>query len=226
MGRRNDGVVGAVDTLDTLEAAEIWLEGIAVVLCWSLALGFCIKKKLKRRRRRLQQQKRESKSERTALVPESSSDTSFTMEAEGTEQKSFPEESNFWSRSVGRDEATPMDGCIAPSMIPVETGSHSTGQPCTVVSLTTLGFLDEISYFPTLILGGILTVWELILGTFVAGLLMLAIQVFLATQCKPWIEWLGRHVPLHAIIALFATLLTVHWVWDLMVNWKAMPLGA
>jgi hypothetical protein len=90
-----------------------------------------------------------------------------------------------------------------------------TSQPWTVVSLTTLGFLDEISYFPALILGHIFSVWELVLGTFLAGILMLAIQVFLASQCQPLMDFLDQRVPLYGIIAVFATILTLHLLWDI-----------
>jgi hypothetical protein len=44
---------------------------------------------------------------------------------------------------------------------------------------------------------------------------MLGIQVFLASQCKPLIDFLDDRVPLHGIIAAFATILTLHLLWDI-----------
>lgn len=87
-------------------------------------------------------------------------------------------------------------------------------QPCAIVLLTTLGFLDEISYFPALIVGKIFSVWELCLGTLFAGIVMLGIQGFLASQCKPLIDCLDNHVKLHGIIAIFALILTINLILD------------
>ena len=84
-----------------------------------------------------------------------------------------------------------------------------------VASLTALGFLDEISYFPTLIVGNVFTVVELLLGTLLAGLIVLGIQVFLFRQCKPLMDFLDERVPLYAIIACFAVVLTGRLVWDI-----------
>ena len=93
--------------------------------------------------------------------------------------------------------------------------THHAGRPCTVLSLTTIGFLDEISYFPALIIGNIFTGYELILGTLFAGLIMLGIQIFVANQFKPFITWLDDHVKLYGIIAIFATILTIQLIWDI-----------
>jgi hypothetical protein len=96
-----------------------------------------------------------------------------------------------------------------------EEDNGKPGQPCTVFSLTTLGFLDEISYFPALIVGDIFTVWELCIGTALSGMIMLGIQVFVAAQFQPLIEWLDDHVKLHHIISVFATILTIQLIWDM-----------
>jgi hypothetical protein len=79
----------------------------------------------------------------------------------------------------------------------------------------TLVFLDEISYFPALILGHVFSIWELVLVTLLAGILMLAIRVFLATQCTPLMDFLDDRVPLYVIIAVFAMILTLHLLWDI-----------
>jgi hypothetical protein len=178
------------------ETLEVQLEGIAVVICWLLAIGFFVKKLLKKRRRRQQQQ----------VAPKESASTNDSIEVEysyGAVDSSSPEE---------EEAADDIDiGIDDDDWNRLPTSS----QPWTVVSLTTLGFLDEISYFPALILGHIFSVWELVLGTLLAGILMLAIQVFLATQCKPLMDFLNDRVPLYGIITVFATILTLHLLWDI-----------
>lgn len=210
-----------------LKDTERWLEGVAAVLCWSLALGFCIKKKWKERRRRRkrqeeqqqeqkkQQQANECESEQTPLVvPSSWTGLVTTIGEQATEQEGVPGKSH--STGHPADETDDPDAPYPREEGFAGDGENSTRQPWTVASLTALGFLDEISYFPTLILGGILTVWELMVGTLVAGVLILAIQVLVATQCGPLIVCLDRHVPLYGIIAVFATVLTVHWIWEML----------
>ena len=79
------------------------------------------------------------------------------------------------------------------------------------MSLTALGSLDEISYFPPLILGGIFSPAELVLGTFLAALCMVLIVVLALQPCKPCMECLDR-IPLYAVVTVFAILLTVEWI--------------
>ena len=176
------------------EKLEIKLEWIAVIFCWLLAIGFFIKKQLKKRRRRLQREQEQ--------LGEQHQDGFPKVKVEYGAVSQQPPKSN---------EEKPVD---------IEEGDNDprrpkTSQPWTVVSLTTLGFLDEISYFPALIVGDIFTAWELFFGTLFAGLIMLGIQVFLTTQCKPLIDFLDDRVPLYAIITVFAIVLTLHLVWDI-----------
>lgn len=80
--------------------------------------------------------------------------------------------------------------------------------PWTVISLTFLGSLDEISYFPALLVGGVFTNIELCVGTLLAAcLILVTITVFLS-QCKPLIDWLDS-IPLYGIVGVFAIVLTV-----------------
>merc|ERR1712216_220028 len=72
-----------------------------------------------------------------------------------------------------------------------------------VISFTTLGALDEISYFPALIMGKIFTPMELCVGAFLASIIILiVINVFLV-QCKPLVDCLDR-IPLYGIVGMFA----------------------
>ena len=85
--------------------------------------------------------------------------------------------------------------------------------PFTVVSLTALGSLDEVSYFPSLVLGSVFSPLDLCLGTLVAScIILLAISLLLST-CGPLLHWLDR-IPLYGIVAAFALVLTVSVVLD------------
>ncbi|KAL7484106.1 hypothetical protein ACHAW6_009756 [Cyclotella cf. meneghiniana] len=89
--------------------------------------------------------------------------------------------------------------------------------PCAIISFTTLGALDEVSYFPSLLLGGIFTPYDLCLGTFLAACIVLVVVTGFLAQCKPVLNFLDR-VPLYGIVATFATVLTVGVIFDVMMN--------
>ena len=99
---------------------------------------------------------------------------------------------------------------------------HITFAPWTVISLTFLGALDEISYFPALLVGGVFTWWELCLGTFFAACLILVIISLFLSQCQPLIKWLDS-IPLYGIVGMFAIALTIGVIVDL---WKEESLGS
>jgi ABC-type nickel/cobalt efflux system permease component RcnA len=188
------------------ERLEIKFEWISVIVCWILAAGFYIKKLLKKRRRRHKQQQQQQQqqqqvvtNESTRILPfENDNDSSLEEEVE----ESFVVNNNYSNIDHDSPEEEPVT-------------MSTTIRPCTVASLTALGFLDEISYFPTLIVGNIFSITELLLGTFFAGLIVLGIQVFVFHQCKPLMDFLDKNVPLYAIIACFAIILTFHLVWDI-----------
>lgn len=187
------------------ERLEIKFEWISVIICWILAAGFYIKKILKKRRRqrlkrKQQQQQLQQQDETTPILPLFENNNNDRSSIEKQSELSFVNNNNHVIIDDSREE-------------PV--GISSTIRPCTVASLTALGFLDEISYFPTLIIGNIFSVTELLMGTFFAGLIVLGIQVFLFRQCKPLIDFLDKRVPLYAIIACFAIILTFHLIWDI-----------
>jgi cadmium resistance protein CadD (predicted permease) len=89
--------------------------------------------------------------------------------------------------------------------------------PWTVMSMTFIGALDEISYFPALLVGHIFTEWQLLLGTFLAACLILVIITTFLAQCQPLMEWLDG-IPLYGIVSMFATVLTIGALIDLL--WK------
>lgn len=86
--------------------------------------------------------------------------------------------------------------------------------PWTVISLTFLGALDEISYFPALLVGHVFTGWDLCIGTFVAASLILLVVTAFLSQCRPLMEWLDS-IPLYGIVGMFAIVLTIGVLVDL-----------
>jgi len=86
-----------------------------------------------------------------------------------------------------------------------------------IVSLTILGSLDEMSYFPALILGGIFTVAELCLATFFASCVMLIVVIFFLAQCQGFLDILDW-IPLYGVVAIFAILLTIEAIWELVTD--------
>ena len=172
------------------EELEIKLQWVAVIICWGLAIGFFIKKQLKKRRRRIQKQQQQ-------------------------QQKNTVQANNYGTLPTNASPAEEEEEDDEEAGMSSSTATGHGSRPWTVLSLTTLGFLDEISYFPALIIGNIFTEYELIIGTILAGLVMLSIQIFVANQFKPFIDWLDDHVKLHGIIAIFATILTIQLIWDI-----------
>jgi cadmium resistance protein CadD (predicted permease) len=88
--------------------------------------------------------------------------------------------------------------------------------PWTVMSMTFVGALDEISYFPALLVSHIFLKWQLLLGTFLAACLILVIITTFLAQCRPLMEWLDG-IPLYGVVSMFATVLTAGALIDL---WK------
>ena len=181
------------------EQLELKLEFLAVLICWALSAGFFLKKLHKKRQwQQKQEQQANNKKKESAsmeITLESFEKTTYgSVSRQDAEKGHEDDEEGEWQN------------------IP------SSQQPWTVVTLTSVGFIDEMSYFPALIVGNAFSAWELCIGTLLAGLLMLCIQVFLAKQCKPLIDFLDNRVPLYGIIALFATILTLHWIWDVVTS--------
>jgi hypothetical protein len=100
---------------------------------------------------------------------------------------------------------------VEPDDTDEEEGNNDTAspQPMLVASLTVLGFLDELAYFPSLILGRIFSIPELCVGTLLAGLIMLAIVTIALAPFQPCIQWMDKHIKLHMVVTVFAIVLTV-----------------
>ncbi|CAB9512065.1 expressed unknown protein [Seminavis robusta] len=166
---------------------EILMGAIAATLCWILAIFFYVKKWLKRRRRQRQEE------ERLIRLQDGESEGPNYDSTKGTTSSS-PE-----------------------NQPPSEDHGDPTGLSCssigTVISLTMLGALDELSYFPALLVGKIFTPWEICLGTLLAAIFILLIVTCCLARCKPLADCLDR-IPIYTVIALFATILTLGVLFD------------
>jgi hypothetical protein len=165
------------------EQTEIILGAIGAGICWIIALVLFIRKMLKRRRR----------AEQARLLAE---------DAEAP-PSSTPNETTYGSTQPQEEEWHDEDWQELPSSM----------SPWTVISLTTLGALDELSYFPALILGGIFSPVELCVGTLFASLVILIIVTCFLARLQPVVDCFDR-IPLYAIVAVFATLLTIETIFD------------
>jgi hypothetical protein len=76
-----------------------------------------------------------------------------------------------------------------------------------IMSLTTLGALDEISYFPALLVGNVFSPSELCIGTLLASGIILVIVLMFLSKFKPLVDFLDS-IPLYGIVGIFAVILT------------------
>jgi hypothetical protein len=158
----------------------------AATLCWILA-GYLIFKRWQKQRRRKRQQRNNMPTINT---------TTAIVAVDNHDYGAIP------STSDTPPNTTPTTAATAFETPPL-------AQPGIVMSLTVLGFLDEVAYFPSLILGHVFSAVELCLGSLLAGLLMVAIVTLCLAPCQPLIEWLDNHVKMYAVVTLFAIVLTI-----------------
>lgn len=113
-----------------------------------------------------------------------------------------------------RDECKSLQGDDNDEDDGEASGVPGRPSPWTVISLTTLGALDEVSYFPSLLLGKFFTPLDLCIGTFIAACLILVVVTLFLSQCKPVLDWLDR-IPLYGIVLVFALALTTGVILDM-----------
>ena len=171
-----------------LKSADIILEATGATLCWVLAGYFYYKAWSKKRARQRQREQEELRH----------ADTEYGAVAAIVDQE---------LQGLAKPEVT--GGSFDPS-----EARSDTIQAWTIISLTIAGSLDEISYFPGLIVGKIFTPTELILGTLLVSLIILAMVDLLVRRCTRCLHVLDQ-IPLYAVIGLFAILLTLEVAWDL-----------
>lgn len=156
------------------------------IICWAIAIGLYIKKMLKRRKRAM----------------------ASTAVAEVIETNEFPVATEDKALIEGGDEEeAEIDQSDDDSSADGGRDIPSTPSIRMIISLTTLGALDEISYFPALLLGHVFSPFELCAGTFFATLIVLVIVLTLLSKFKPLVDFLDS-IPLYGIVGMFAVILT------------------
>ena len=207
---------GVFVTIRDPELLEIKLEGIAVFICWLLALGFCLRKKVCRKRHRRSRDGTEQQQHGINIVEEdgSSRDGNRTITRYGAISQN--DDDARVGDGDGSDDGN-NENVVNRRRSSIPTTNSEKAQPWTVITLTAIGFLDEISYFPAVILGNIFDIYQLCLGTLFAAFIMVMIQAILSNNycIQPIIKFLDNHIPLYGIISIFATILTVHLIIDI-----------
>lgn len=191
---------------------------IGAVLCWTIAIGLWIKKMCKRmKRQRLQQQKLLLQQE-DVHVEESTMDDTTSSHNDAQQQ---PPVASYGAVKIHNDQDDGVE--VEDHIEPVNFNDDDDHQrqiplhpsPWTVISFTTLGALDEISYFPALVVGQVFSPLDLCVGTFLAACLVVFIVTWFLQPFQPLMAWLDR-IPLYGIVGMFATVLTLNVVWDAM----------
>jgi hypothetical protein len=180
--------------------SDIILGILGAALCWGLAIFLFV--------RAIQKQKRRSTDEQQPLKDEKKkSDGGYGSSTQEPDLEKY-------GRGDSNDpliEISDSDEASAWTDLTPETAHVP--QPWLIVSLTVLGSLDEVSYFPSLIVGNIFTPADLCLATFLASLIILSVLYLALTPCKPFLDFLDR-IPLYCIVGFFAIVLTVEVAWE------------
>ena len=181
-------------TMTILKNDDLW-EVLGAVLCWSLAGLLYYKSWLKKAK------KQQNNPIQSDVVMEKDAEVYVEMVAKSEDGK--------------EEEGEVFDSLIVDSPTDDEVVEHQGAQPYMVVSLTIAGSLDEVSYYPALILGNVFSVAELIIGTVLSALtLLLFVSVFL-TQCRPALDLINR-IPLYVVVTLFSIFITCELLWDML----------
>jgi len=181
------------------------LQIVAATLAWITVAVLFVKNWLKRRKRkRTRAAQVDGSLEAAAPDPAASGTASPDVPAAGqkpgaaTAAKELPQGSRR-----GND----------PGYLPAEPASVKT-----VFVLGLLGGLDELAYFPTLLLGGMFTTFELLVGAVLATVGIVAVLIVALKRFRPLLEFFDR-IPLWAFVASFASIMTV----EIFVDFNETP---
>ena len=194
-------------TTRSLVVNEHMVEWIGAGLAWLMAIFFYVKKMLKRRRK---------KAEKALMSIESEAQECCQIASDASKNI------NHNYSSIVQEEiiSNPVDDALLQKNDAPESkdGKHLgdliTAQPLQVAALTFVGALDEISYFPAILLSKTFTVIDLHVAALIACLAVLLVVQLLLVTCMPAIEWLDKNIQLYGVIAIFATLLTIEAIFD------------
>lgn len=145
---------------------EVILGSIGAGICYSIALVLYIRKWLKRRRRN----DHYVQLHRASTKKISNTYGTAQVDRDREERESFQE----------YDDEHDVEEDTVPTR----------PSPWAVISFTTIGALDEVSYFPSLLLGKIFTPLDLCVGTILAACIVLVVVTFFLSHCKPILDCL------------------------------------
>ncbi|KAG7373496.1 hypothetical protein IV203_034220 [Nitzschia inconspicua] len=185
-------VPSSSDHSTTIENADLILGAIGALWCWAIAAYLIFKRWRKKRKK----QQLETAQEALTTSEDDDNVQSAAKERGGGNYGSIPPEDNQQHDTDRRNGKPPKVGMV--------------------ILLTFLGFLDELVYFPSLILGNIFSVAELSVGIFLAGCVMIAIVTVALAPCQPIIDWIDNHIKLYMVVTMFAILLTIQVIYDLL----------
>jgi cadmium resistance protein CadD (predicted permease) len=187
--------------VDKSNKFDVILGGIGAALCWVIAAYFICK------RWRKKQQRQQKQDQQLPILSSIGDDNVHNMTiAEPQREKNDYKSISQIGSDQGEDHtSTSLDESSSPKIY-------------MVISLTLLGFSDEVAYFPSLLLGHVFSEVELIVGTFLSGCIMIAIVTLALAPCRPIIEWLDIHIKLWMVVTAFAVLLTIQVMVDIMMN--------
>jgi len=192
------------------------MELFGALLCWSIAIFLFVKKLIKRRKKKrrmelLEQEEQLKLLEQPCVLgPANHSTLGESLALSSTSDGTYGTY-EFTDRSRYSYDSKVIDDEEGTNKVNVDYDNTdnipTTPSVWMVISLTTLGALDEISYFPALIMGHIFTPFQLCLGAFLAGYFILIVIVFFLAQFQPLVDFLDR-IPLYGIVGMFAIILT------------------
>ena len=192
-------VKDAVLALGDKRKEEIVLGATGAAICWVIALFIYVKKVMKRRRKK-------AAAAAAAAENTKTNDTILTNNYGSVESGSNPTTNN--TNTMHNDKESSSSSSSESGDTENENGLSPHPSIGSVICFTSLGALDEISYFPALVVGQVFSPFELCFGTFLAACLILIIIIFFLARCKPFIDFLDT-IPLYGIISFFALALTI-----------------
>ena len=173
------------------ENEDIMMGIVGASICWAIAIGLYVKKTIKRRKRPQQEP--------------------TNPRGNGAQYGSIEEGSVIKNLGQDFDDASSSSGS---SFDGDDRDIPQTPSVLKVMTLTVLGALDEISYFPALVVGQVFTPLELCVGTFLAAALVVVIVACFLSTFKPLIDFVDK-IPLYGIIGVFALVLSIGVIIDI-----------
>mmetsp|Transcript_2689 Transcript_2689/g.5012 ORF Transcript_2689/g.5012 Transcript_2689/m.5012 type:complete len:257 (-) Transcript_2689:7804-8574(-) len=181
---------------------ESFVLGLAgAIMCWAIAIGLYVKKWMKRRQRR---RRRQLVGAETTVDSVDHESLNLVHENEVDARSNPPATEEQLNEFMSDTTSNSSDNS--------ERDVPSTPSIKMIISLTILGTLDEMSYFPALLVGKVFSPFELILGTGFATAIVLVIVLAFLSKFKPLVDFLDG-IPLYGIVGIFAVILTIGLFW-------------